>query len=94
MDIRGKINKNIAELNQKDCNLEFRFVDGKVGCSIQNRSTVPGYELNSFGTYVYHADDEASRQEAYKECNAYLEGLLAGIRLMDPKSYHNFIAQH
>lgn len=90
--IKKTIKENIKELNKLCSNLHFEFVDGDCGCSVINKSTVKGYESSSFGIFEYHSDDSNTKEAAYKECNAFLQGLLSGTRLLNEKAYHNFIA--
>lgn len=91
---KNKLEKNIKELNKKCKTLHFSFVEDEDSCSITNHSLVKGQEASHFGMYEYMVFfNDIPKKYAYKMCNAFVEGLIAGSKLLDEKAYHNFIAR-
>ena len=92
-DMRKLIEDKIGILNETCKSLSFSFEDGEVFCSVKNSSLAKGKESNSFGLFSYTAfiDELGSKEGAYEACIAFLDGLLGGLKLLDPKAYHNLI---
>lgn len=93
-EIKSEIEKKITKLNKLCSNLVFSFKDGDFSCSVENHLNINGKEGGSFGVFsiIVLLEKGKTRQQAYEECNAFLDGMIAGTRLLDSKSYHNTIA--
>lgn len=94
-ELKKDIKKKISQVNAVSKSLLLSFEEDSWSCEVKNRSLVRGHESTSFGSFQYIAlfEDFTCKEDAYQACDAYLDGLLAGVKLLDPKGYHNFLQE-
>lgn len=92
---KKEIEKNIKKLNELTPNLKFYFSEDECSCAIENKSLAKGHKNSSFGVFshIFIFEDYPNKKVAYEMCNMFLLGLISGTKLLDDKSYHNFIAK-
>ena len=88
-----RIKDTISKLNTADNRVVFFLKEDTNTVSIDCVSEAD--ERTHFGTYycMEFFEDYKDPGKAYDAVLKFVEGLLAGTRLNDPKAYHNMIAE-
>ncbi len=88
-----KIKNNLQKLNDMNKNVVFSLVEDKDGIGFDCHSAVSD---GSYGAYHHKSffDDFKRKADAYE--NAYMASslLISGVKFLDAKAYHNFVANN
>ena len=94
--LKKEIEKGIKELNCRCNSLQFSFEETKEDITLRNHSLAKGQEGCHFGTFemILFFDEFSSKEDAYKCIHSFIQGLVAGTKLLDQTAYHNFVMRN
>ena len=85
------IQLGITKLNQLQSSIIFSMKEDECGVYIQANSRFK--KGQRFGVYecMEFFEDNRTKVEAYLHCANFVQALVAGANLLNPKAYHNMV---